>query len=255
MGRILVGTSGYVYADWRTLLYPGVPQKGWLSRYASVFPTVELNGTFYRLPLPTSVDRWREETPPGFVFAAKGSRFLTHNKKLLEVKQGLERYFGPIRRLGSKLEVVLWQLPPQLKNPDPERLAHFLAHLPRQLRHAVEFRSERWYVSEVCDVLDAYGAAFCEHDFIRRDPPRLTGGFRYLRFHGATAKYAGRYTKRRLRAAAEDLRRWRRRGDAYVYFNNDRFGHALLDAMDLRDLLGEKLAATIDPRAAAQPGA
>lgn len=239
MGRILVGTSGYVYRDWKSILYEGVPQRQWLEYYAAIFPTVELNGTFYRLPKPEVVDRWRESTPDGFVFAAKGSRFLTHNKKLHDVGEGLHRYFEPIRRLGRKLGPVLWQLPPQLKKPDPERLDHFLRALPRGIRYVVEFRNAGWYTDEILDLLDARGVAVCEHDILRERPARPTGGFRYLRFHGTSSKYSGRYGRETLRRVAMDLRRWERHADAYVYFNNDRYGHALLDAFDLSDLLGE----------------
>jgi uncharacterized protein YecE (DUF72 family) len=238
---IHLGTSGYVYAHWRGIFYPkGLPARQWLARYARVFSTVELNATFYRLPAPTTVDGWREGTPPGFVFATKGSRYLTHMKRLTDAGPGIDRYFELILRLRKKLSVVLWQLPPQMSRADPDRLARFLQALPRGgLRHAVEFRSPAWYVDPVCDVLDAHGAAFCEHDLVAARPPRLTGGFRYLRFHGATGKYRGRYGKRELAPFARDL--LRRPGDAYVYFNNDTAGHAVRDVLDLSDLLGRRI--------------
>jgi len=248
---IHLGTSGYVYDDWRHVFYPrGLPTRRWLEHYSAIFPTVELNATFYRLPTPSAVDGWREGTPRGFRFAAKGSRYLTHMKRLKDPGPGIERYFELILRLGRKLSVVLWQLPPQMNRADPDRLAGFLDKLPRRgLRHAVEFRSAAWYSETICDVLDAHGAAFCEHDLVPASPPRLTGGFRYLRFHGATGKYRGRYGKRALRPFAQDLRGFA--GDAYVYFNNDHFGHALRDALDLSELLGTPLHcgdAVRDPR-------
>ena len=93
MGRIRVGTSGYVYKHWRNLLYEGVPASGWLERYAQVFDTVELNATFYRLPSASMVDGWRERTPRGFLFACKGSRYITHMKRLKDPGPGLQRYF------------------------------------------------------------------------------------------------------------------------------------------------------------------
>ncbi|MGZ6123556.1 MAG: DUF72 domain-containing protein [Myxococcales bacterium] len=163
---IHLGTSGYAYGDWRGIFYPkGLPARQWLAHYARFFATVELNATFYRLPTAKAVDGWREGTPKGFLFAAKGSRYLTHMKRLKDAGPGIERYFELILRLGKKLSVVLWQLPPQMNKADPDRLALFLEALPRKgLRHAVEFRSPAWYVAEVCDVLDAQGAAFCEHD-------------------------------------------------------------------------------------------
>jgi uncharacterized protein YecE (DUF72 family) len=234
---IHLGTSGWVYPDWRRSFYRGLPEKRWLSRYAGVFSTVELNATFYRLPTPGAVDVWREQTPPGFRFAAKGSRYLTHMKRLKDAGPGLQNYFDRLFRLRRKLSLVLWQLPPQMAKADPGRLAGFLELLPRRLPHAFEFRSEAWYTSEICDLLDAFGAAFCEHDLVDARPPRSTGGFRYLRFHGATGRYRGRYGKRALRPVARDL--LRSSGEAWVYFNNDRFGHAVRDALDLAELLGD----------------
>jgi uncharacterized protein YecE (DUF72 family) len=238
MGRVHVGTSGFAYRHWRGVLYPPeLPARLWLRRYCSEFSTVELNNTFYRLPRPDAVDRWRRDAPAGFLFSAKGSRFLTHMKRLLDAERGLARFFEPVSRLGEKLAVVLWQLPPGWK-ADPERLDRFLSALPRGVRHAFEFRDESWYADEVCAALDRHGAAFCEHDLVARPPPRLTGGFRYVRFHGTTGAYAGRYGPRALRPWADDLSRSARRGDAFVYFNNDVDGHAVEDARALLALLG-----------------
>ncbi|HUJ26750.1 MAG TPA: DUF72 domain-containing protein, partial [Myxococcales bacterium] len=162
---IHLGTSGYAYDQWRRIFYPrGLPVRRWLERYAQVFGSVELNATFYRLPRPGAARAWHDATPRGFVFAAKGSRYLTHMKRLTDAAQGLGRYFERIHGLGRKLQVVLWQLPPQMTGPDPARLRAFLRELPRgRLRHAFEFRSEGWYTNEICDVLDERGAAFCEH--------------------------------------------------------------------------------------------
>ena len=243
MARLHVGTSGFVYRHWRGVFYPeDVPAKAWLRFYADVFSTVELNTTFYQLPSAASVDRWRAGTPDGFVFAAKGSRFITHMKLLLRPKEALKRYFDVVQRLGPKLGPVLWQLPPRLVKPDLERLDAFIDLLPRHLRHAFEFRSDGWYTDEVCELLDHHGCAFCEHDNVKRPAPRHTGGFRYVRFHGSSAMYQGRYGKAALRPWAEDLRRWRASGrDAYVYFNNDLGGHAVMDALDLSEQLGAEL--------------
>jgi uncharacterized protein YecE (DUF72 family) len=237
--RLRVGTSGYLYRHWRGVLYPtGLPQREWLPHYARWFDTVEMNATFYRLPTATAVERWREIVPAGFVFAVKGSRYLTHLKRLLDAGEGLARFYAPVSRFGRSLAVTLWQLPPHLK-PDLARLDRFLSRLPEG-RHAVEFRDEGWYSDETCAVLERHGAAFCEHDNVKRDPPRLTGGFRYLRFHGTTGRYSGRYGAEALRPLAEDLLAWSRRGrDAFVYFNNDLGGHALHDALDLLALVGE----------------
>lgn len=213
MGRIHLGTSGWVYKDWRGLFYEG----------------------------------WRTGTPANFLFACKGSRYLTHMKRLKDSGQGLDRYFERVNALGPKLGPVLWQLPPQMDKPDLERLATFLAALPRHTRHVVEFRDAAWYADSVLQVLDHFGVALCEHDLVDVPAPRPTGGFRYVRFHGAAGKYFGRYGKRGLRPFAEELAEWRHRGrgDAFVYFNNDRQGHALRDAFALRELLGETTEATV----------
>ncbi len=240
MARIRIGTSGYMYRHWRGLLYPeGLAQRRWLARYASLFDTVELNATFYRLPTPETVDRWRDASPRGFTFAVKGSRYLTHMKRLRDAGEGLRRFYRPVARFGAKLGPVLWQLPPHLA-PDAARLDRFLARLPAG-RHAVEFRDPDWYSDETCAVLDRHGAAFCEHDQVKRPPPRLTGGFRYVRFHGTTGRYAGRYGASALRPFAEDYLDAAGRGvPVFVYFNNDVGGHAVRDALDLLALVGEE---------------
>src|SRR5512143_2151187 len=164
VGRILVGTSGWQYDHWRGVLYPeGLPQRSWLARYAERFATVELNATFYRLATPAACERWRQATPAGFAFAVKGSRFITHVKRLGDPARPLRRFFRPLERLGPKLRVVLWQLPPGMR-PDLPRLERFLRRLPVGVRHAFEFRHPAWYHPAVCDLLDRHGAAFCEHD-------------------------------------------------------------------------------------------
>jgi uncharacterized protein YecE (DUF72 family) len=242
VGRIWLGTSGYAYRHWRGLLFPQkMPTSAWLRRYAEVFETLEVNATFYRLQTRETFERWRRETPRGFRFACKGSRFLTHMKRLLDVETGLSRFYDPLEGLGSKRGPVLFQLPPRMK-VDAARLDHFLAHQPRGVRCAVEFRDAVWYDEEVCAVLDRHRAAFCEHDLVDVQPPRHTGGFRYVRFHGTTGKYAGRYGREGLRWWAKELLRWKDAGhEVWVFFNNDTGGHALYDARDLADLLGAPL--------------
>jgi uncharacterized protein YecE (DUF72 family) len=123
--------------------------------------------------------------------------------------------------------------------PDHARLDRFLSNVPAG-RHAVEFRDPAWYTEETCAVLERHGAAFCEHDHVKQDPPRLTGGFRYVRFHGTTGRYSGRYGAEALRPRAEDYLDASRGRDVFVYFNNDLGGHAVRDALDLLALLGEE---------------
>lgn len=239
-GRIHLGTSGYIYRDWKEVLYREVTNDDRLKHYCAAFDAVELNATFYRLPTFEAVDRWRETTPAHFQFAVKGSRYLTHMKKLLDAGAGLEKFYSRISRLGGKLSVVLWQLPPFMRAPDLRRLDEFLSAQPEGVRQAVEFRDEAWYTEEVCRLLDSHGAAICEHDLVGRSIPRPTGGFRYVRFHGpGKLKYHDRYGPARLEPIARDLGRWRDMGcDAYVFFNNDYEGAALYDARDLAGMLG-----------------
>jgi len=167
------------------------------------------------------------------------SRYQTLLMRVLDACEGLRRFYVPVSRFGGKLGPVLWQLPPHMK-PDVARLDAFLARLPPG-RHAVEFRDPDWYSDEVCDVLERHGAAFCEHDHVKRDPPRLTGRFRYVRFHGTTGRYSGRYGAQALRPFAESYLDSAARGtDVFVYFNNDIGGHAVTDALDLLVLVGEE---------------
>lgn len=240
MGALHVGTSGWVYPHWRGVLYPPrLPARRWLAWYARVFSAVELNATFYRLPTAESVERWREEVPGSFRFACKGSRYLTHMLRLNKAGPGLERYFERVRRLGPKLGPVLWQLPPQWKQPEVERLERFLRLLPREVQHAFEFRHPAWHCPQVLKLLERHGVAVCEHDALPAPAPSPTGGWRYLRFHGASAPYSGRYGPEVLSRVAEDLATWQRRGrTAWVFFNNDAQGHAVRDALELAGLLG-----------------
>jgi uncharacterized protein YecE (DUF72 family) len=233
---IHLGTSGFTYAHWKYRFYPaGLPAREWLAYYSTVFSTVELNATFYRLPSEEAVDGWRDRSPRGFLFACKGSRFLTHLKRLTDTGEGVELFFSRVFRLGAKLGPVLWQLPPQMSKVDLPRLEAFLSALPTQVQHAVEFRAAAWHSDEVAALLDRHGAAFVEHDLVDRPVPAVTGGVRYLRFHGTTSKYHGRYGARALAPFARSLRDFG--GESFVYFNNDLQGHALLDALDLAALL------------------
>src|ERR1043166_7704121 len=152
--QVLIGTSGWHYRHWHGRFFPaGLPKKQHLAFYARFFATVELNGVFYRLPTLEAVRGWAEQTPAGFVFAWKASRFLTHIKRLKDVDDtSLELMESRLRVLGDKLGPVLLQLPPQMK-PDRERLAAFLRRLDKRRRYAVEFRDRGWYEQGIFDLL------------------------------------------------------------------------------------------------------
>lgn len=240
-GRIFVGTSGWHYGYWIGPFYPeGTPDAEMLSRYAARFGTVEINNSFYRLPSRDTFAAWKRGTPPGFLFAVKGSRYITHMKKLKDAEGALREFFSAAEGLGRKLGPVLFQLPPGWK-ADPERLGRFLDALPAGRRCAFEFRDPAWHVPEVYDLLRRRNAAFCAYELAGfRSPLEVTADFAYVRLHGpGRAAYQGRYGPRALDAWAGRLREWSRSLKAvYLYFDNDAKAHAAENAAGLRVRLG-----------------
>jgi uncharacterized protein YecE (DUF72 family) len=227
--RHLVGTSGWVYPSWRGTVYPSdVPQTGWLRYYAAQFPTVEVNNTFYRLASPTTVAKWAEAVPSRFRFVVKGSRYLTHIRRLDDVRDGLRRFLASVEPLGDKLTAVLWQLPPNFP-ADVDRLSRFLDALPSRPQPAFEFRHASWRTAEVGELLDGRGAMTVAVSGPKSNDDRvLTGRRAYVRFHGLAGGYAHDYTD-------EELAPWVRFVDAapaaLVYFNNDAKGLAVKNAL------------------------
>jgi uncharacterized protein YecE (DUF72 family) len=236
--QVRIGTSGWNYASWRDTFYPpGLPARRWLEHYATVFDTVEINATFYRLAKPPAVANWVGQTPPEFVFAAKSSRFLTHMKRLTDMDQGVHRYYDSIAPLAEspKLGPVLWQLPDNFKRDD-ERLAFALEHLPPG-RHAFELRHPSWFAEPVYELLREHRAAFVIHDSKRRDPTPevLTTDWTYLRFHYGRRGRRGNYSETELREWAARVRGLK--VDVYAYFNNDWETFAPPNALRLRTLV------------------
>jgi uncharacterized protein YecE (DUF72 family) len=237
---IRVGTSGWHYRHWVGPFYPPVTRPAdFLGLYARRFDTAEINNTFYRLPTPAAVAGWRDATPPGFLFAAKGSRFITHMKKLKDPAEGLRRYLEPLALLGDKLGPVVFQLPPRWRL-DLGRLAAFLGTLPDGRRFAFEFRDQSWFAPETYRLLERHGAALCLWDLAgRRSPALVTADFAYVRLHGPGGPYQGSYGEEALAAWAERMLAWRAAGvAAYCYFDNDDRGHAPADALRLARLVG-----------------
>jgi uncharacterized protein YecE (DUF72 family) len=239
-GRCFIGTSGWSYRHWRGPFYPSGMSKGaeQLDFYAERFDTVEVNGTFYRLIETETFRRWREQTPPGFVFACKGSRYLTHMKRLKDAGQGLGRFFERVEALEDKLGPVVFQLPGRFK-PDRERLADFLQALPAGHRYAFEFRDPAWFERAILEVLADHDAALCLYEFAGREAPlEVTATFVYIRLHGPGGPYQGSYDDAALRSWAKRIRAWTRKGlDLYCYFDNDDRGFAPQNAIHLKDLL------------------
>lgn len=242
----MVGCSGWSYRHWRETVYgPDLPVKQWFAHYASLFHSVELNNTFYRLPPASTFAGWRDKAPPGFIFAVKVSQFGTHRLKLRDPGRWLPQYLERALVLGPHLGPNLVQLPPHWKR-DVARLDDFLqaaAEVPGatpELRWAVEFRDPSWLHDSTYEVLKEHGAALCCHDLIDDHPWLLTAGWGYTRFHGPPggAKYSGEYGRQGLEQAAKVLGGWRDQGcDVYAYFNNDGGGAAVRDATCLTHLL------------------
>ena len=228
------------------MVYPAhLPTSRWFDAYTKLFDTVEINNTFYRLPPASTVDRWREQAPPGFVYAVKVGAFGTHRKKLRDPDQWLERHLDRARRLGRAAGPQLVQLPPRWSR-DVERLDEFLDAAPGDLRWAVEVRDRSWLHDDVYAVLARHGAALCIHDLLDDHPWELTADWAYVRFHGPDAgrPYHGRYGGRRLWRAAERIGDWRETGrDVFVYFNNDVRGNAVADARWLHDRMARDASA------------
>ncbi len=238
---VRIGTSGWSYRHWRDVFYPpGLPTRDWLRHYASRFSTVELNATFYRLPRPETFEAWARQAPPGFCFALKASRYLTHIRRLREPGEPLERLLAAARPLGGHMGPLLFQLPPRWV-PDADRLRALAEAVPQGLPAAVEFRDPAGYTPQVLDLLADLGLALVVHDHPAAPAPReVTGPFAYVRFHGPGPLYGGEYGEAGLAGWAEWIRGLRGRGvPVYAYFNNDAGAAAVRDALRLADMVGE----------------
>jgi uncharacterized protein YecE (DUF72 family) len=234
---VRIGCSGWNYGHWRERVYPkGLPPRLWLRHYASLFDTVEVNNTFYRLPTRSAVAGWVGESPPGFLFAVKASRYLTHIKRLTDLGPGVERFYERLEPLvcSPKMGPILWQLP-QTFHRDDERLASALATLPAG-RHCFEFRHPSWFTTDVYDLLRAHGAALVIGDNPSRpfQTLEITAEWTFVRFHYGRRGRNGNYSERELEEWASRFESWRERIDVFAYFNNDWEGHAVRNGAWLR---------------------
>lgn len=240
MPALNVGCSGFLYDHWKGTFYPeDFPKKRWFEYYCKKFSTVELNVTFYKLPDKETFTKWYQETPPDFVFSLKGSRFITHVKKLKASAEPVDVFFSRALALKEKLGAVLWQLPPGLK-ADPVRLAEFLELLkPYGVRNAFEFREGTWISKKVISLIERENACLCMADWpeFLNDLP-LTSHFVYTRRHGAGGSSSTSYSSEQLRADATRIRKFmKQRKDVFMYFNNDAQGYAPRNALELMAML------------------
>lgn len=239
---IHVGTSGWHYDHWHGPFYPeDLPQDDRLAHYAQHLSTVEINNTFYQLPEKETVANWRETTPADFIFAVKASRYITHQKNLKDPEESIGNFMARIGGLKDKLGPVLFQLPPQW-HVDKERLDNFLRVLPGGLHSVFEFRHESWFDDDVYALLADHGAACCIYDLEGEQTPKvITADHIYVRLHGpGDEAYAGNYDRETLEGWAETIAVWNRSGKTvYCYFNNDQDGHAINNALFLKEKLAE----------------
>ena len=244
MARVRIGISGWRYPPWRGVFYPqGLPQRTELDYAAGVFASIEINGSFYSLQRPECYARWHRQTPPGFVFALKGPRYITHMLKLKGCGQALANFLASgLFNLREKLGPILWQLPPNLRY-DPGRLEDFLALLPRdtaqalsmarkrarwmkgrtrlaidanrEMRHALEFRHPSFMQPSLVELLARHGVALVVADTAGLWPQAhdVTADFVYVRLHGATELYRSGYSKRTLGRWATRIDAWHRGGE------------------------------------------
>jgi len=238
-GKLYIGTSGWSYKHWKGVFYPeNLSQNKWLEYYAEHFETVEINNSFYRLPKRETFESWRSNTPPGFVFAVKASRYITHLKKLKGVEESLGKFLGNARGLGEKLGPILFQFPANW-HTNPERLNDFTRLLPDGLRYAFEFRHESWFNDKVYKILKSKDAAIGIAD--SPDWPttyEITASFTFIRMHGGRKLYASEYSTPELSQWAQIVKRFiDKEIDVYVYFNNDARAYAVKNAIQLRRLI------------------
>ena len=232
---------GLVVPTLRKRFYPEkMPAREHFAFYAQHFNTVELNNSFYRQPPRERFEAWREQAPPGFVFAVKGSRYVTHIKRLAVEKKSVDLVVDAALGLGDKLGPILFQLQANF-HVDLERLERFVGMLPEDVRFTLEFRHDSWLVPAVFELLRAHRIALCIPDHPKMPKSvELTSDFTYIRMHLPPQGIG--YGQRALQTWADRIVEWRRAGqDVYVYFNNDMEGHAIQDANTLMSLVHTKV--------------
>jgi uncharacterized protein YecE (DUF72 family) len=240
MARLYIGCSGFSYDHWRGRFYPeDIPKTKWLQQYSNAFSTVELNVTFYGLPTEKTFLMWHEKSPDNFIFSLKGSRFITHVKRLKDADAPIQSFFEKALLLREKLGAVLWQLPPGMK-ADTGRLGEFSGALKKYgARNAFEFRDESWINDKVISLFKNENLSLCMADW----PPFLddlpvTADFVYIRRHGAEGGYATSYSEAELKRDARRIEKYLGQGkDVYIYFNNDYMAYAPKNALRLREML------------------
>jgi len=257
MGKLFIGTSGWVYGHWEGIFYPeDLASKEKLKYFSKHFKTAEINYSFYHLPRPSTYQNWYNQTPGNFVFAVKASRFITHIKRLSGVKEAWKQFLENALYLKEKLGPVLFQFPPSFR-ATPEnikRLEEFLKFTTNfnrdrvsvSLREAFEFRHKAWCDKKIYKLLKKYNVAWVIADspsypILRpcsgQEAEVITADFVYIRMHGSKVLFSSKYTDKELKTLSQKIKNWLKSKDVYVYFNNDFHGYAIENAKELLKIL------------------
>lgn len=235
--QVHIGTSGFSYSHWKENFYPnGLNTKEWLNFYSHVFSTVELNTTFYHLPLISTVTNWHAQVSDHFLFSIKASRYITHQKRLHDCQKSLHIFYERMHALQTKTGPILFQLPPSFKI-NKERLLEFIKDLKTSQLHVFEFRHPSWFVDEIYEILTDNQIALCITDLNGKlSPEELTTHFTYIRLHGPKKAYQGSYGLQ-LKTWKEKIEQWSLKASVFCYFDNDEKGFAIQDAKALQEML------------------
>jgi uncharacterized protein YecE (DUF72 family) len=237
--KIHIGTSGWNYNHWKSVFYPSdLSSNKWLSFYADIFDTVEINNTFYQLPSANTIKKWRDTVQKDFLFTVKASRYITHMKKLKEPREALKGFFKNVEILGDKLGPILFQLPPHWKI-NRDRLDSFLELLSRDFRYTFEFRNSSWWDESIYESLRKHNAAFCIYELEGTiSPKQVTADFIYIRLHGPEGAYQGSYDTKILSGWAGAFSAWtKNKKEVFCYFDNDQNGYAAGNARELKEMV------------------
>lgn len=235
---LYIGTSGWAYSHWQGIFYPeSLPSKDKLKYLSQYFNTAEINYSFYHLPRPSTYQKWYKETPADFIFSVKVSRYITHIKKLKGIKSAWKRFLENALNLKEKLGPILFQFPPNFfaTKENIQGLENFLKYITGQI--AMEFRHKSWCDKKIYNLLKKHNTAWVIADSSRYPKAEvITANFIYIRMHGSKALFSSKYTRKELQELSQKIKKWLKRADVYVYFNNDLYGYAIKNAKELQSL-------------------
>ncbi len=233
-----LGCSGYNYENWKEAFYPPeIPKTKWFAYYASQFNSVEINYSFYHLPLKKTLQKWREQAPSGFIYTLKASRYLTHIKKFKEVKKGLALFYRLAAVLGETLGCILFQFPPNLKY-SPEKLKEIICKLNPRYKNVLEFRHLSWFCEEVYQELRRNKIIFCNVSYPNLPETCIkTADEVYIRFHGREELYSSLYSEKEMKEWANRIKKLKAKS-VWIYFNNtDSEAYAVKNCRQLKERL------------------